>query len=200
EIGYFEPGGGYVRPEACISAQLKRGLELGGVTRLGTTVRNIDQMESGVAIATDDETIYAEHVIVAAGAWAPALLGGPFQPLLTPRRQFMNWFPVEAQFATAWESGPVFIWAHGAGAEDFFYGFPSLPGSGTIKTAGEQYRDRVEPETMKRVVDAEESRAMYAEHVAGRLNGLDPVAARAVTCLYTVTPDSAFVIDRHPDA
>ena len=40
---------------------------------------------------------------------------------------------------------------------------------------------------------------MREVHLEGRLAGLQTEAARAVTCLYTVTPDSNFLIDRHPD-
>ena len=41
---------------------------------------------------------------------------------------------------------------------------------------------------------------MYATHVRGRLAGISDRCLRAETCLYTVTPDSRFVIDRHPDS
>lgn len=41
---------------------------------------------------------------------------------------------------------------------------------------------------------------MYGGHLAGRLQGIGPQAVRSITCLYTVTPDSHFLIDRHPDS
>ena len=40
---------------------------------------------------------------------------------------------------------------------------------------------------------------MFAENVEGRLLGLGPGAVRTATCMYTMTPDSRFVIDRHPE-
>ncbi len=39
---------------------------------------------------------------------------------------------------------------------------------------------------------------MYAGHVAGRLRGVRPDAARSATCLYTQSPDAHFAIGRHP--
>jgi sarcosine oxidase len=36
--------------------------------------------------------------------------------------------------------------------------------------------------------------------VAGRLKGVSAGPARAAACMYTVTPDSDFVIDHHPDS
>lgn len=199
EIGYFEHGGGYLNPEACVSSQLKRAQDLGAVLRLGTVVLSIGKDGSGVRIKTDGGDILAGQVIVSAGPWAPQLLGAPFDTLLAPSRQVMHWFPVEPDYAEKWTSSPVFIWPHGPNPNDLFYGFPPLPGSNAIKTAGEQYDATTDPERIERRVDPAESAAMYRVNLEGRVRGLKSVAAKAITCLYTVTPDSHFLIDRHPD-
>jgi sarcosine oxidase len=39
---------------------------------------------------------------------------------------------------------------------------------------------------------------MFAEHVGRRIVGARAEPSRAAACLYTVTPDSGFVIDRLP--
>ncbi|WP_112662760.1 N-methyl-L-tryptophan oxidase [Microvirga flavescens] len=199
EIGYFEPGGGYVRPEACVGMQLRRAEQLGAALRRNTIVHSIRQTGSHVSVETSEGTVLAGQVIVSAGSWAPTLLGAPFKTLLEPSRQMMHWFGVEQTFQSHWEHGPVFIWAHGPGDDDLFYGFPSMPGSGAIKTANEQYGRPVDPDTMRRDVSEAESSAVYDAHLSGRLNGVLPGRLNAVTCLYTQTPDSAFLIDRHPD-
>jgi sarcosine oxidase len=199
EVGYFEPGGGYLNPERCVAAQLARARDLGATLLPNTMVHLIEQDGQGVRILTGREEIRAGQAIVSAGPWAPALLGAPFDRLLTPTRQVMHWFPVEADAARVWAESPVFIWSHGSGANDFFYGFPSLPGSGTVKTAGEQYDETTDPDRVERSIGSAEARVMRERHLDGRLAGLRPDAAKAVTCLYTVTPDSNFLIDRHPD-
>jgi sarcosine oxidase len=112
----------------------------------------------------------------------------------------MHWFPVEQEKAALWTESPVFIWAHGPEPSDFFYGFPSLPGSNSVKTAGEQYDTATEPDNVQRSVDPAESHHVYDTHLKGRLAGLRPVAVKAVTCLYTVSPDSNFLIDWHPES
>ena len=53
---------------------------------------------------------------------------------------------------------------------------------------------------LNRTVSADESAAMHAAHIAGRLRGAGPAAVKAAAFMYTVTPDSGFVIDRHPDS
>jgi sarcosine oxidase len=199
EIGYFEPGGGYVRPEECIAAQLESAQALGAQTFLGTVVRDLRPEGDGVRIVTDNGDILAGQAIVAAGAWAPGLLGGAFRKVLTPMRQVMHWYAVDPEWESAWENGPVFIWQHGKGAGQNFYGFPSIPGSHAMKTATEQYEASVDPDRVERAIDPTEPRAMYERHLEGRFHGVRPQAAKSLTCLYTVTPDSDFVIDRHPD-
>ena len=198
EMGYYEPGGGYVDPERCVAAQLRRAAELGAVLRTGTTVLAIDDEGGSVRISTDVGDILAEQVVVAAGSWASSLVGSPFDRVLSTCRQVMHWFPVDQERLADWQNGPVFLWTHGPLPSDMVYGFPTLPGHRTVKTAGEQYNDTAHPDHVERQIGADESSSMYATHVAGRLRGLAPVAEKAMTCLYTVTPDSHFLIDRHP--
>ncbi|MET0529635.1 MAG: N-methyl-L-tryptophan oxidase [Microvirga sp.] len=200
EIGYFEPGGGYLDPERCVAAQLNRAQALGATTQLGTRVLAIEPEGSGVRIVTDRGDFHAGQAVVSAGPWASELLGAPFERLLTPARQVMHWFEVEPDFTKAWEASPVFIWLHGPNPSDFFYGFPSLPGTQTIKTAGEQYEVTTTPHDIDRRIAAYESVAMRDIHLNGRVQGLSAKAVKAATCLYTLTPDSHFLIDHHPDS
>jgi len=200
EVGYFEPGGGYLNPERCVAAQLERARALGARTQLGTRVLSVSPDGDGVRIVTDQGELLAAQAIVSAGSWAPYLLGDPFKKLLAPSRQVMHWFEVEPDFAQDWENSPVFIWRHGPSPNDFFYGFPALSGSNAVKTAGEQYDVFTHPDEVERTVTADESAAMRREHLSGRVQGLQGKAIRAITCLYTVTPDSNFLIDRHPES
>jgi sarcosine oxidase len=200
EEGYFEPGGGFVRPEACVAAQLSRATELGARIRTGCEVKALTPGTSGVLLETSDGPVTADRVVVSAGAWSGRLLGGPFRPRLVPRRQLLHWFPVADESRFAPSVFPAYIWMHGATSEDYFYGFPALSGSGVVKVASEQYVDECDPDLLERKVEPEDSRAMFEEHVAGRLKGVSAGPARAAACMYTVTPDSDFVIDHHPDS
>ena len=84
EEGYYEPDGGFVHPERCIAAQLRRAAALGSTVLTGRTVRSIAQTGAGVALETDDGTIAADRIVVAAGAWVGKLLGWPFGCALVP--------------------------------------------------------------------------------------------------------------------
>lgn len=196
--GYFEPGGGFVYPERCIAAQLRGAAEAGAAVLTGRTVHKIRQQGASVLVETSEVAVEANQVIIAAGAWAGRLLGPPFDGLLVPYRQVLHWFPVSEPSAYAPGRCPAYMWMHGAKPEDFLYGFPALPGTGEVKVGTEQYREPCDPDRMNREVTPAEARAMHAAHVAGRLRAVDVAPSRSAVCLYTVTPDSNFIIDRHP--
>ena len=198
EIGYYEPGAGYLRPERCVAVQLDRARAHGAVARVGETVLRIVPRAAEVEVVTDTETYTAARVIVTAGAWAPTLLGGPFAKLLGVYRQVLYWFACDEPAAFAPERFPIFIWIHGAAPTEHFYGFPLL--SEGIKIAREQFAETTDPATVTRDVSPADIADMYATHVRGRLAGISDRCLRAETCLYTATPDSRFVIDRHPDS
>jgi sarcosine oxidase len=196
EKAYYEPGGGYVFPERCISAQLSRAAQLGAQIRTGVEVVAIDQPGT-VRIETTDGTIEAGQVVVAAGSWTAPLLGAPFEHLLAVNRQVLHWYELDDLSAYG-PDAPAFIWMHGATDVDYLYGFPPLPGDHRIKVATEQYETRTTAESIDREVDPAESAEMYRKHVQGRLAGARPRVVQSAACLYTVTPDRGFIIDRHP--
>ncbi|UWU73836.1 N-methyl-L-tryptophan oxidase [Bradyrhizobium huanghuaihaiense] len=196
ERAYYEPGGGYVFPERCISAQLSRAAQLGAQIRTGVKVLSVDQ-NGIVRVETSSGTIEAQQAVVTAGGWTAPLLGAPFDRLLTVNRQVLHWYELDDAAAYG-PDAPVFIWMHGATDVDYLYGFPPLPGDRCIKVATEQYETRTTADTINREVDPAESAEMYHRHVQGRMAGATPRVAQAAACLYTVTPDRGFIIDHHP--
>lgn len=197
EIGYYEPAGGYLMPERCVAANLTMARRHGATIRLGEVVESIIPDGDGVAIAVGGETILTGQAIVTAGAWAGRLLGAPFDKLLKPTRQVMHWFALSADAPQEWRNSPVFMWPHGEAEDGFFYGFPSLDGI-SVKTADEFYGAASAPNAIDRSVPLSDSHRMHAAHLAGRLAGLTNSPIKTATCIYTTTPDSAFLIDRHP--
>ena len=194
---YYEPGGGYLLPEACIEAQLASAARHGATIRTGIPVEGVEQSGAGVIVGTPDGPILADRAIVAAGAWTGPLLGAPFDRLLRVERQVFHWFDLEPDHAVAAPS-PVFIWLHGGAAPGHFYGFPPLPGARNVKLATEHEGISTTMDTLDRNVAASESAELYRGHVTGRIEGVSPITSRHSVCAYTVTPDHGFIIDRHP--
>lgn len=199
DIGYYEPGAGFVHPEACITAQLGEAARRGASTLPNTRVTAIAQHGDTVRIDTTAGRVEAAHAIVSAGAWTAPLLGAPFNRLLRVTPQVLHWFAPEdpAPFDPA--HCPIYFRMHGRGDSDYFYGFPIPAGTIGVKVATEQFDVTTDAETDDGEVPAALASQMHAAHIAGRLNGVSARALRSLACRYTSTPDSGFLIDTHPD-
>ncbi len=196
-VGYYEPGGGYVVPEAAVAAQLQRAGGLGATLRTATAVTGIAAVGDGVEVSSPSGTVRARHAVVAAGGWIGSLLGPPFGRLLRVQRQVFHWYDVGDAYGSG-EGHPVFIWLHGGDDTGHFYGFPPMPGTRQIKLATEHDGQIPSIEEVARTVGPGEGATLYEHHVDGRIRGVTPVPARSQVCFYTVTPDHGFIIDRHP--
>src|ERR1700746_3909321 len=69
-----------------------------------------------------------------------------------------------------------------------------------MKIATECFSGTTTTETVSREVAEEEKRSMYDDYVAPFISGVCQRCVKALSCLYTVTPDFGFVIDTHPDS
>ena len=195
-LGYFEPGGGYLRPERCIDAQLTLARQLGATLVTGETVLELQTADDQVTVIAQGASFSARRAIVCAGMWSAPLLGAPFTHLLQVCRQQLNWFALSDP-ALYPSHSPSFI-MHGANDSDACYGFPPLPGEGSVKIATEQYTEQSQPEHLDRQPNAAEAQALFQHLVLPNIAGLTPQLLKSSVCAYTVTPDSGFIIDQHP--
>lgn len=198
ETGYFEPGAGFLRPERCIAAQLASAARHGAAIHTGEVVTALEPAGDGVRVVTDKGAYHADRVVAAAGAWLPGLVGAQACGGAKVHRQVLAWFEASEPELWTGERAPVFIWMHGDRNEDYLYGFPQLAAGAGVKVATEQYAVETWPDRVEREVGPAETEALYREHVAGRFRGLTGRCLKASVCLYTVTPDSDFLIGRHP--
>lgn len=195
-LGYFEPGAGYVRAEAAVRAHIDVAEEFGATVRLDERVVGVEQAHGRVVVTTDKARYSATTVVLAVGSWLPELLPPDLAGLFTVYRQILIWFETSD---TPLADGPVFIWQFGPGTEDVFYGFPAIDGpSGGLKVGSEMYGSQAMSD-IRRAVGDDEIASTYQRCVHGRLPGVGSSAVRSARCLYTVTPDYGFVIDRHPE-
>ncbi len=203
EFAYWERDAGFVRPEVAIGAQLQQAQVHGAVAQLQETVTGLAQDGDTVLVTTTRGTYRADQVVVSAGPWLPQFLrDGADEKALAQHfnvyRQVMFWFDVGAATpAFAPENFPVFIWTLGDEAGSSFYGFPAAgPGVPALKVATAQYQTTTTPTTIDRVVSPAEVDAALARLVMPHFNVPQARCTEAHACLYTVTPDHGFVIDR----
>ncbi|VVM73469.1 Monomeric sarcosine oxidase [Pseudomonas fluorescens] len=196
-VGYFEPGGGFVRPERCIDVQLKLAEQQGATLYKGETVTGISSNEEGVTVTTDRRTLFANKLVISAGNWNGEWLGEPYENLLTVYRQKLFWFEVDENAGLVGHS-PTFIFTHGRGDDKINYGFPALPGESSMKIATAQYYTATSAQAIDRTVSAAEARDMFEHQVQDRIAGVTSKVLKSAVCAYTVTPDRHFIIDEHP--
>ena len=198
ETGYFEPGGGFVRPEAAVSAQLELAARSGAVLHTDETLTGYRATSGGVSVTTSRGRYAAGVLVLAVGAWIASLLEERLAHEFTITRQVVQWYAVKGPIEPYLPARlPAFIWDSGPTS---FYGLPAIDGrDGGVKVAGEQATPSATIDDVSREVRPDERYSLYDTIVGKRLPGLSRRCVRAVTCLYTTTRDGDFVIDRHPD-
>ncbi len=199
ERGYLEKGAGFVRPERCVAAHLREAERHGAAIRRDERAIDFQASASGVSVTTERGVYAAETLIVAAGPWLRDLVDGNIARHFAVYRQTLFWFDITGPTELfEVDRCPVFIWEV-TGRPRGIYGFPAVDGAqGGVKIAAEQFDHATTPDAVRRNVTGDEARAMHADYVVPYISGVAATCLKAVTCLYTVTPDFGFVLDRHP--
>jgi len=198
-VALYEPRAGVVNPEHAIRAHLARAAAHGASLCFNERVLNWSAAPDGsaVRVTSTRRTVESRSLVIAPGAWAPALFQVPALPLEV-ERQVLYWFhPAGGSAGFGADRFPIYIWDQGDGVQ--FYGFPA-DDAGRVKVAFFRTGGgaRCSAETVDRTVHAEEVSAMRAALTdrVPALAGGD--LADTATCLYTLTPDHHFVIGLHP--
>jgi sarcosine oxidase len=200
--GYFEPEAGYVRPEAAVRAQLQLARARGADLRLGERVDEWTASGGGVSVTTEAGSYEARELVLCAGAWIPELFPEGSQ-IFSIYRQHQLWFPVRERYEELRDM-PVFVWEFGAPEDAIthlagFYGFPAIDGpAGGVKVAAESYEVATTADSEGQPLSRDEIDKIYEVYLAARVPWLGRAPVRTVSCLYTSTRGSRFVIDRHP--
>lgn len=189
----FEADAGFLHLELCLLAHNIAAQRAGADLFHNHRVLGWESDGKTVKVATDRLTISAGALVVCGGPWSEWMLTGLAVPLAV-RRKVQLWFVTRDQRFDAAFHVPVF----GVEAsEGFFYGFPSV-NARQIKVAHHtggarvEHADRVDRELHDE--DVEPVRRFIDAH----LHGVTDEVARHSVCMYTMTPDEHFILDRHP--
>lgn len=199
---YHEPGAGYVRVEAAVAAQLDLARTRGARLRLGERVETWSASRHGVAVNTDADTYLGDQLLLCAGAWIRDLFPEG-RDTFAVYRQPVYWFPIREGY-TQLRDMPGFVWDLGGRQDevvhlDGFYGLPAIDGpDGGVKVAAESYERTAKPDGRQHPATRDQIDRMYEQCVAPYLPWLGREPLRTISCLYTSTRGSRFVIDRHP--
>ena len=160
-----------------------------------TTVTAIRQAGGSYEVDAGGTTYGAGRVILTADAWTNDLLASFDRRLpLTVTKEQVTYFAAPDPAAFAPDRFPVWIWMD----EPSFYGIPTYGEAGP-KIAQDAGGQPTTPQT--RTFERDE--AMYARVRRFAETYLPDAAGPELltrTCLYTLTPDRDFVVDRVPEA
>ena len=167
----------------------------GATLRERTPVTELRDAGGGdLEVRTEAGTFRTGRVVIAADAWTNRLLAGLGRRLpLQVTREQVTYFACPDPAAFAPDRFPVWIWMD----DPSFYGFPTYGEAGP-KAAQDCGGAPVDPD--HRTFERDE--AAFTRVVAfleGHLPGAGGPPIYSKTCLYTLTPERDFVVDRLPE-
>jgi glycine/D-amino acid oxidase-like deaminating enzyme len=180
-------------------------VESGATLMVDTLVHGWTATDRGVRVQTDRGEFAAERLIITAGPWAKQMLTELNVPL-TVRRKSLFWFATETAEYNETSGFPVFFFEvpqdapgtqSGNSSHGFFYGFPQIDDRGVKLAEHTGGRTIDDPLDVDRAVDPQEQQRIV-DVLAGWLPKVSHHVSDHAVCLYTMSPDEHFIVDRHP--
>jgi sarcosine oxidase len=194
EIGVFERVGGAVFPERAVAAHLAIAERADAELRFGTALHTWESDGERVTVTFEDgSAAEAGALVLTLGPWIARELAAVGIPLVV-QRNVQVWFAPQTRAYDATRF-PTFLLDR-AGLPAPLYGFPDF-GDG-VKAAFHSYGTTTSADALNRAIDP----ATDVAPLAAALEAWMPQAAGAYregkACMYALTPDRNFVVDRHP--
>lgn len=189
----FDPGGGFLHVERGVQAHLDSARDHGATLIDNQAVRTWTSDGDAVQVSTEGATYDASALVICAGAWAGRLLA-ELGLKLAVERAAMGWFrPVDDAYQLK-DGCPVFAFETPGG---FFYGTPQFDERGAKVAEHRGLAPIPDPDRLDRRPTAADL-APVQRFIPLYLPGLIPVPLDQAVCMYTMSPDSHFIVDTHP--
>ena len=189
----LDPTAGFLVVSPALKALATEMIAAGGELRTEEQVLSWSESTHGVTVTTDKGEYSADKLIVTAGAWNGGILGDLGLPLEV-RRKPVFWFETEDESLFTHDRFPTYVIDYGA---EEFYGLPVYADPG-LKTGIHSGGNIVNPEAIDREVHAEDITPSFRAFVEQRFHGVKLNVVDSAVCMYTMTPDEHFIIDRYP--
>lgn len=194
EVGVFEREAGAVFPERAIRLHLNLAREHGAQMRFNTGMRAWQSEGQGVSVELSDGTsVRTRSLVLTLGPWfAQALREAGVK--LEVQRNVQVWFaPQTAAYDAA--SFPAFL-IERRSLPAPLYGFPDF-GDG-VKAAFHGLGATTDPDHLARGIDPQTDVQPVANALEDWMPGAAGTFRQGKACMYALTPDRHFVVDRHP--
>ncbi|MDQ4099309.1 MAG: N-methyl-L-tryptophan oxidase [Chloroflexota bacterium] len=192
--GCYTADAGYLLVEPALRAMATEMQEAGGMLQTHCRVNNWSVDGDGVRIESARGTFTADRLIVTGGAWNIHLLT-PLGLPLEVRRKPIFWFESERPQTITPDALPCWIAEYDDGNA---YGLPQVEIAGA-KAGMHSGGETADPEELDREVHPHDLEAAIGPFMRRYMNGITGRLISSAVCMYTMTPDEDFVIDRHPE-
>lgn len=189
---YLDPIAGFLHPEKCVQTQVDLAQKLGGTVYADERVLSWNEDNGGIHVKTDRREIVSEKLIITAGAWASRELASLKLPLNVWRR-VVFWYDAKNLVEFDQDHFPIFYVESDSRG---FYGFPANESG--LKVAEHTTPQIIsDPDKVNRSLEPADEPPIL-EFLSQFLPQLQPRRLKFSVCLYTMSPDGNFIIDRHP--
>lgn len=196
-VTVYEKKAGFLWVEKCCETQAKLALDAGAELRTGEAILSWRATEDGFRVTTTRGEYDAARLIVTAGAWAAQLLAELWQSRglsLRVLRKPLYWFACDDARYQADRGMPAFLYEMPQGV---FYGFPQVDDwgvKGARHSGGAGVGDPLAVDRALDEAECDEVRTFVTQY----LPGVSGRMTHHATCMYTMSPDGHFLVDRHP--
>jgi sarcosine oxidase len=191
--GAYERRAGYLKVETCVLAHVAEAVAAGAQIKTDESVLSWQADGAGVVVVTDRETLRADKLVISTGPWTAGLLGD-FAVRLEVLRKPVFWLATRDDSYRADRGAPCFLYELPSGV---FYGIPQIDDGG-VKVAEHSGGQPVDdPLHVDRTLD-ERDRQQVVDFAGQHLPRTTAEVRHHSVCMYTVTADRHFIVDRHP--
>ncbi|QJE96521.1 N-methyl-L-tryptophan oxidase [Luteolibacter luteus] len=188
----YQAESGFLRATRCVLAQARLATAQGARLHEESPVLHLEEQGGAVLVSTASQTERFDAVIVTAGPWMGKLLAPLKLPLRTALRQVI--YAGVTRNEELFQPDKLPVWIE---EPSEYYGFPADGEMAGIKFASHDAGMDFDPDRKDRPVMAGHvERAM--QHIATRFSDLSGEVIASQSCLYTITPDEHFILDRAP--
>ncbi|MGA8868316.1 MAG: FAD-dependent oxidoreductase [Candidatus Sulfotelmatobacter sp.] len=193
--GIFEPECGYLDARASCAAVVEAFVALGGRYRqVAVLPEGLESAPLRRVILSDGSQLRADSYVFACGPWLGRLFPKTIGKLIRSTKQdvfFLGTPPGDARF----DEEHLPVWADHR--DHFLYGIPDSGRRG-FKVADDTRGPEFDPTSGERVA-SQETLQSVREYIAFRFPAMrDAPLIESRVCQYEQTPDSNFIVERHP--
>lgn len=195
EVAILEPGAGVLAPERCNAAHLTVAERHGATLQFEVAMRgwtfrdDVFDVELG-----DGSRVSARSLVLALGPWVQSTLAG-LGVQIRVQRNVQAWFAPGAGARYSAAEFPAFLVERDELPAPL-YGFPDF-GDG-VKAAFHGAGELADPLHLNREIHHARDVAPIARAMDDWMPGAAARFLEAKACMYSLTPDEHFIVDRHP--